>query len=60
MASDRQRVWANGGHHPLNWNRPKLTAQQRAEICRRLAAGERTADLAAEYGVNRSTINSLR
>lgn len=38
----------------------KLTAAQRGEIGHRLAAGERTADLAVEFGVSRSTINRHR
>src|SRR5262252_319226 len=36
--------------------RPKLTAHQRREIVKRLAAGETTRDLAASYRVDQSTI----
>lgn len=38
----------------------KLTTAQRGEINRRLTAGERSADLAIESGVSRSTINRHR
>ncbi len=57
-ASDRQRAWNNGLR--LTRHQQKLTAEQRLEISRRLAAGERTAVLAAEYKVGRSTINRYR
>jgi hypothetical protein len=36
--------------------RPKLTAHQRRETVKRLAAGETTRDLAASYRVDQSTI----
>jgi len=36
--------------------RSKLTVEQREEIRRRRAAGERDIDLAAEYGVSKQTI----
>ena len=36
--------------------KPKLTAHQRREIVKRLAAGETTRDLAASYRVDQSTI----
>lgn len=38
----------------------KLTARQRAEIRRRLEAGESVQRLAAEYGVSTSTIRNCR
>lgn len=59
-ASDRQRAWNECGRRLAIGRPPKLTAEQRLEISRRLAAGERTAVLAAEYGVGRSTINRYR
>ena len=36
--------------------RPKLTAHQRREIVKRLAAGKSTRDLAASYRVDQSTV----
>ncbi len=53
----RQPSW-DSGRHPFR--PPKLTAAQRSEITRRLAAGEKSADLAVEFGVHRSTINRHR
>lgn len=45
-----------GARHPS----AKLTAVQREEICRKLAAGGvTTRDLAAEYGVGKSTISAV-
>ncbi|GAA2375827.1 recombinase family protein [Gordonia cholesterolivorans] len=38
--------------------RPKLDAEQAAELARRKAAGERVADLAREFGVSRQTVYS--
>lgn len=58
-ASDQQRAWNRPGLNQWRTVR-KLTDVQRAEIRRRIAAGERTADLAAEYRVARSTINRYR
>jgi transposase-like protein len=42
------------------WPASRLTTEQRAEITQRLADGEKTADLAAEYGVTASTIRRYR
>ncbi|MET8694772.1 hypothetical protein ABZV65_19765 [Streptomyces bauhiniae] len=42
------------------WAAPKLTTTQRQDIARRLADGERPADLALEYGVTASLIRQLR
>ncbi|WP_432138949.1 helix-turn-helix domain-containing protein [Streptomyces sp. bgisy154] len=61
MASDQQRAWnRRRPDHGGVWQPRKLTTAQRAEITRRLAAGERAVDLAAEYGVTASRIRQLR
>ena len=39
--------------------KPKLTSHQLREARQRLAGGEKTRDLAASYGVSRSTIARL-
>ena len=49
----RAKAKAEGKHFG---RRPKLTAHQRREIVKRLAAGETTRDLAASYRVDQSTI----
>jgi hypothetical protein len=62
MASEIQRGWNNSGrnYRPLPHHVPKLTAQQRYDIARRLADGENPADLALEYGVSARRIRELR
>lgn len=61
-ASEGQQAWANSrrGRDPSRWQPPKLTAEQRGEITRRLADGEEPMDLALEYGVTASRIRDLR
>lgn len=54
---------ANAPDHPWHdsvvpGRNSKLTASQRDEISRRKAEGEKTKDLAAEYGVSTSTIKN--
>jgi DNA invertase Pin-like site-specific DNA recombinase len=39
--------------------KPKLTPHQMKEARQRIAKGEKTRDLAASYGVSRSTISRL-
>ncbi|MDX3637774.1 Hin recombinase [Streptomyces europaeiscabiei] len=61
MPTPEQRAWNN--YMPSGqrgWQKPKLTDTQRADIVRRLTAGEKTVDLAVEYGVSGSTIRRLR
>lgn len=41
-------------------NNAKLTVAQHEEIRRRIAAGERQKDLAAEYGVTASTVSTIK
>jgi DNA-binding NarL/FixJ family response regulator len=66
MATPQQRAWNqrtdlnNLGARRQGWKAPKLTTAQRDAIVRRLSAGEKSADLAAEYGVSGSTIRRLR
>jgi DNA-binding NarL/FixJ family response regulator len=62
MATDAQRAWSNHGLHMPNrfWSPPKLTTVQRAEICQRLADGEKPKALALEYGVSANTIRRCR
>lgn len=67
MPTPQQRVWNQGyggfntpALRPQGWKKPKLTTAQRDAIVRRLGAGERSVDLAAEYGVSGSTIRRLR
>lgn len=59
MATDQQRAWSNRdrGSRPPNWQRPKLTPAQRADIRRRVDEGEQQQALALEFGVTRSTIS---
>jgi DNA invertase Pin-like site-specific DNA recombinase len=68
MAEDeRQRIVgrANGGRHAARargvkfGRKPKLSAFQRDEVGRRLAAGEQIQDLARSYKVSRWTITRL-
>lgn len=47
---------AFGRTHPDEWARPKLTPQQRDDITRRMADGEKPKALALEYQVSVSTI----
>lgn len=61
MATPEQRAWNN--YMPSGqpgWQKPKLTDPQRADIVRRLGEGEKSVDLAVEYGVSGSTIRRLR
>ena len=61
MANEQQRAWNRYRPKPGGrWQAGKLTPEQRAEITRRLADGERPIDLAAEYGVTASRIRQLR
>ncbi|MGW4222948.1 hypothetical protein ACWEG1_05775 [Streptomyces bauhiniae] len=60
MATTRQKAWNNQPRRHSPWARPKLTTEQRADIARRLADGERPQDLALEYGVTASLIRQLR
>ncbi|MFC8832314.1 helix-turn-helix domain-containing protein [Streptomyces griseoincarnatus] len=61
MPTDQQRAWAyRSPEQPRRWQQPKLTNEQRQEIRRRYEAGESIQDLAAAYGVSRSTINRYR
>jgi hypothetical protein len=39
---------------------PRLTPDQKIEICRRLASGEKVKDLAEEYGRSSATISTLK
>ena len=62
MATDKQHAWNNSGHawRPTYFKKPRLTPAQREEIRRRLEAGERAVDLAAEYRVSRGAIGHCR
>lgn len=63
MATSSQRAWNNSDNPAFGqrgWKRPKLDTAQREDIVRRLGDGERSADLAAEFGVSGSTIRRLR
>ncbi|MEU3160038.1 helix-turn-helix domain-containing protein [Streptomyces griseoincarnatus] len=61
MATDQQRKWVGSPpEEPRRWQQPKLTYEQRQEVRRRYEAGESIQDLAAAYGVSRSTINRYR
>ncbi|NEB92404.1 Hin recombinase [Streptomyces bauhiniae] len=60
MASGSERAWNDRPRPHSPWAQPKLTTVQRQDIARRLADGERPADLALEYGVTASLIRQLR
>lgn len=63
MPTPQQRIWNNSDNPAAGqrgWKKPKLTSQQRNDIVRRLGDGEKSTDLAAEYGVSGSTIRRLR
>lgn len=68
MSTPPQRAWNGcGDRNPdspgpgqRGWQKPKLTTAQRDDIVRRLGAGEKSVDLAVEFGVSGSTIRRLR
>ncbi|UJV42032.1 hypothetical protein [Streptomyces sp. AMCC400023] len=63
MSTPPQRAW-NGCGTPASsqpgWKKPALTEAQREDVSRRLGGGERSADLAVEFGVSVSTIRRCR
>jgi len=63
MATEKQHAWNNGGPPPRrlpHFHQPKLTSAQRDEIRQRIRDGERSIDLAVEFGVSRATVNRCR
>jgi FixJ family two-component response regulator len=40
--------------------RPKLTANQRSQVAKRLVAGESTRNLARDFGVSHATVARVR
>ncbi|BBC35228.1 hypothetical protein SGFS_065220 [Streptomyces graminofaciens] len=67
MPTPQQRIWNQGyggfntpALRPQGWKKPKLTTAQREDIVRRLGEGEKSTDLAVEFGVSGRTVRRLR
>ncbi len=62
LSSNAQHAWVNGlcNSRGENSAAAKLTEEQAKEIRRRAIAGERTCDLAAEFGVGSPIISQIK
>ena len=58
LAENTRHQWDTGLANPSGCYRPeKVPLEQRAEICRRVLAGERQKDIASDYGCSRPLIS---